>query len=1276
MRATIINIKKSLNIAYFRQAIKRSDVEMLKISIRKLFQRINEKEFEENQKNIISDLLKETWYSSRFEINTKDRIDLAIHNGKTAKDSVGVIIEVKRPTSSERITQENVNCKALHELILYYFDERNENENTQVKHLIATNIYEWFIFDENEFDKIFYRNNKFQKLYKSKIEQGKDNPFFYTEAQKIVAGIEDEITCTHFNFKDYEKVATNNESADDDQLIELYKILSPEHLLKLSFANDSNSLNREFYNELLHIIGLEEVKVGGKKIIDRKVANNRNEGSLLENTIATIISEDCIDNISNPEHYGETLDERLFSASLELCINWLNRVLFLKLLEGQLISYHRGNKDFSFVNSKLIEDYDELNELFFDVLAMKTDERSKSVSQKFGNIPYLNSSLFEKSNLEKQTIRVNSLKNRFELPIYKNTVMKDAEGKQVIGTMPTLQYLFNFLDAYDFSSDSSAKIQEQNKTIINASVLGLIFEKINGYKDGSFFTPGFITMYMCRETLRRAVVQKFNEYYPSWNITEFDNLKDKIEYTDKSKRHEANAIINSLKICDPAVGSGHFLVSALNELISIKSDLHILQFRDGSRIQGCKISIDNDELIIINEETDLSFLYTLNQNNKPLTELQKLQEALFHEKETLIEDCLFGVDINPKSVMICRLRLWIELLKNAYYTEGSKYTELETLPNIDINIKTGNSLVSKFSTNNSISNYPAVIQQKIRLATTKYKELVLIYKSTSDKTTKKNTEKEIARLKEEFSSISNPNDADWVKLREKKAELGNTPMFFNREEQEAWILKTELLTAEIEVLEKAYNEKLKTLYGNAFEWRFEFPEVLDVKGDFVGFDVVIGNPPYIRQEDIKDFKYFFKDNYETYTSTSDLYVFFVEKGFQILGNNGSFCYIFPNKWMQASYGKPLRAFLLKQHIESLVDFGDLQVFDEATTYPCVFGASKKVPSNSFESITIKTLNYEGRFDKYASSLRCIIKTDSLSNETWVVSSDSDQKLLIKLKKTSLSLSEFIVGNSYRGILTGLTEAFLINDETKERLIKEDKKSVELIKPFLLGRNIKPYIASSANNWLILVPKGFTIKRNLPSSDQSIVCEPPPRYGNMPYDEAWEWFKGNYPAIANHLIPFKTKAMQRTDKGDYWWELRACDYYDKFEKPKIMYQVMQVKPCFIYDESGQYCNNSMWIIPSEDKILLAILNSKMGWWLISKYCTAIQNGYQLIWKYFGQIPIHRIQANREEIVALVDKVIVLKNQNIETSHIESEIDHLVYQLYELTEEEIAIVEGIK
>jgi adenine-specific DNA-methyltransferase len=268
------------------------------------------------------------------------------------------------------------------------------------------------------------------------------------------------------------------------------------------------------------------------------------------------------------------------------------------------------------LNYKKVNEYDVLEELFFEVLAVNYKERPESIQKIYGNIPYLNSSLFEETELERTYFGINVLKDRLDIPIYSNTVL----NFQVKGSSKrTLEYLFEFLEAYDFSDDTKGKIKEESKTIINASVLGLIFEKINGYKDGSFFTPSFITMYMCRESIRRAVVQKFNDTY-GWNCEEFTDLKNEIK---SIKKKQASDTINTLRICDPAVGSGHFLVSALNELITIKQDLKILIDSNWVDMSEYTIDIENDELVI-KDEKGIPYSYQFQKK-----ESRRIQETLF-----------------------------------------------------------------------------------------------------------------------------------------------------------------------------------------------------------------------------------------------------------------------------------------------------------------------------------------------------------------------------------------------------------------------------------------------------------------------------------------------------------------------------------------------------------------------------------------------------------------------------------------------------------------------
>jgi len=866
MKVSLLNIHKSLNKAYLKVKPNRTQMETFKKNIINLFDKIKESESEEFHKNIISEFLKNTYYAPEYYINTKGRADLVIHTGKDASGPVGVLFETKKPGSkSEMPARGNLKSKAFYEIILYYLRERIKEKNIGIKYLAITDIYEWFIFSSTDFERLFASNKKlvgqFIDFDEGRLAESTTDFFYKYIAEPIIDEIDSDISVTHFDIRDYESIIRNPDKEDDNKLIAFYKVFSSEHLLRLPFANDSNSLDKVFYSELLHIIGLEETKEGSKKVIGRKKEEKRNPGSFIENAITILKSEDCLSHLQKRSDYGKSTDEQLFNVALELSITWINRILFLKLLEGQLVKYNKDDKKFMFLNHETITDYDELNKLFFRILAVKEQERCVDVKQKYANIPYLNSSLFEPSDLEHGTIRINSLNDNTKLPLFGNTILKDKTGKKLTGEIGPLEYLFEFLNAYDFSSEGSMDIQEENKTLINASVLGLIFEKINGYRDGSFFTPGFITMYMCHETITRAIVQKFNDA-KGWKCETINDVYNKITDIDDSNR-----IINSLRICDPAVGSGHFLVSALNELIAIKSELGILADKEGKRLKNYHVEVVNDELVITDENGDF-FEY-----NPWNIESRRVQETLFREKQIIIENCLFGVDINPNSVKICRLRLWIELLKNAYYKGGTSLIaqgselnhELETLPNIDINIKCGNSLISRYPLDADIKS----ALRSSRWTVDNYREAVMAYRNARSKDEKRSMEQLIEKIKSEFETEVSKSDKRFIKLNKLKGDLislSDQGRLFEmtKTQKNEWNKRIIKLTTEIQSLESQIEEiKNNKIYENAFEWRFEFPEVLDANGDFIGFDVVIENPPYVfaRENFNSNFKTFFRDNY-------------------------------------------------------------------------------------------------------------------------------------------------------------------------------------------------------------------------------------------------------------------------------------------------------------------------------------------------------------------------------------------------------------------------------
>src|SRR5690625_147974 len=752
-------VQHSINKAFLKEPVERKKFDAFKDSLGKLLSGIQQSEEagerEEHFKNLLPPFFNAIGFED-YKINTSSNIDLAIYSGSKTKDPLGVMMEVKRPSNkAEMISKDRMNRKAMHEAVLYYLEQRIDHENSDLKHIIITDMLHWYIFDAQEFERCFYRPAALKKLYRQwKADQkvSSNTDFMYNEIASFISQSDATIHGVYLPLKPIEKLLKGKEGSDyEKRLISLYKFFSPIHLLKEPFANDSNSLNKEFYRELLYILGLEETKEGSTRYIRRADEENRHTGSIIENTIRILDVEDHLSTLKKARSsYGSTREEQLFNVAMELGITWMNRILFLKLMEAQLYQYHRQDINFKFLNYKTIDGLDELNKLFFQVLARKVNDRPTGVNEKFGHIPYLNSSLFDVSTLERQTTRISGLEDDAEMPVYSKSVLTKTRGE----TLNTLDYLFRFLEAYDFSAEGSEEIREERKSLINASVLGLIFEKINGYKDGSFYTPGFITEYMARETLSKSVTDAFNKKY-EWSCESLDDVEAEI-HRDRIPYKDANAVINDLKICDPAVGSGHFLVSCLNELIAIKSKLRILCDADMKVLREVDVAVENDELIV-NWKDEGLFQYDVTHTWQGRNKLKdrnvspdkhRVQKALFHEKRYLIENCLFGVDINQNSVNICRLRLWIELLKRAYYKQESSFMELEVLPNIDINIKQGNSLVSRFELDDDLSS----VFKKSDHSLEDYKEAVGTYKQTGDRTEKARLQDLIDDIKEEYST--------------------------------------------------------------------------------------------------------------------------------------------------------------------------------------------------------------------------------------------------------------------------------------------------------------------------------------------------------------------------------------------------------------------------------------------------------------------------------------------------------------------------------------------
>ena len=1208
-----LTIAKSLNKAYRQVPVDRPVFDGFKAQLRNYYEQISVINTEEKLKGDLMDFLKLTFYGQSYKVSPNGDIDCAIHLGSIITAPVGVIIEVKKPTNvGEMITRDDLNRKALQELLLYYLRERHTNKNIQLKQLIVTNIYEYFVFDAQEFERLFYSNKKLIKRFEEFNDgalTSEKTDFFYKEiAADFIAKVLDQITYTWFDIRKYKPFL---DTGNDKRLIELFKFFSPEHLLKKRFQNDSNSLNTKFYSELLYIIGLEEVveKDSNKHIITRRKEGERNQASILENAITILDSEDCLDDVRERSSFGKDREEQLFNVALSLTINWVNRVLFLKLLEAQLVKYHKGDLSYAFLKSTVIPDYDELNKLFFQVLAKRVTDRTDAINAKFGKVPYLNSSLFEVSPLERQTIKISGLDNS-ELPLYGGTVLKDGQ-KPRYAKLPTLRYLLEFLDAYDFASEGSEEVQEQAKTLINASVLGLIFEKINGHRDGSVFTPGAVTMYMSREAIRQTVVRRFNEEM-GWSCKDYEALKNK----DIEDYSQANAIVDSLRICDPAVGSGHFLVSVLNEVIRTKYDLGILIDGSGKRIkkQDYSIDIENDELLVSDEDGNpVSYI-----PGNP--ESQRIQETLFNEKRKIIENCLFGVDLNPNAVNICRLRLWIELLKNAYYTKESDYTDLETLPNIDINIKVGNSLLHRFDLGQDISE----ILRNNGISISDYRKAVSDYKNAHSKEEKRDLEDYLRQIKGNLRTQIGLNDPKLVRKRQLEGQLSNllAPQLFeiSKKEQAQRDKQAKDLQAKIAKIQADVDEiRDNKIFVGAFEWRIEFPEVLDENGHFVGFDCVIGNPPYIQLQKMgADADALQKINYETYERTGDIYCLFYEMGMKLLKPGALLSFITSNKWMRAGYGEPLRKYFSeKQDVIGLIDFAGYKVFDSATVDVNILTAVTRTPSERTIACSINKDEFD--ITKLSDYVQTHSQSITFGADAWSILSDIELSIKNKIEAVGTPLKDWNV-DIFRGVLTGYNDAFIVSSEKREEILancadeSERQRTAAIIRPILRGRDIKRYGYSWSGLWLINTHNGT--KEGL----ERIHIE-------------------DYPSVKEHLDNYWLSIEKRADKGETPYNLRNCAYLDEFSKPKIVWaELSRTGNSFAYSADGAMVLNTCYILSFNDNerhekelnTLLGFLNSKVALFYLDIISSKLdETGWRWLKQFVEQIPVPVQMAFKEE-----------------------------------------------
>ncbi|EAI0886466.1 class I SAM-dependent DNA methyltransferase [Campylobacter coli] len=1266
MKFEAIDEKEFLNPYYRKKPILEAELNEF-IKALKDYKTSLENNLKNNEDSLVANALSKFFENLHFECEIKSihkgnsGIDLALKKDK----QIQVIIEAKLPHSKEFFSQSKPNCKALHECILYYLRERKAL-NSSLKHIIITDFYRFYIFKADLFEELFNKNKYFKEAFenfesKNSLFKGNTDEF-YKECEKLLSSEKYLDSITRKDLFDEPslkgvfidiKPILEQEKPSFSKLKPLFKIFHKDFLLSEFNPNDANSLNNAFYKELLYILGLYESKQNSKLIITKSEESKEEQG-----TFYTAINS--------------KLEEENFETILKLLILWLNRILFLKLIESNLVRFN-DDKNLKFLNFKKIPDFDKLSELFFEILAKGRSARKKS---EFAYLPYLNSSLFEKQSIE-NTLEISNLNNDLKLNYYKNTVLKDDKCKAKKGQVGLLEYLFEFLDSFDFGSDDEQSEILSQKELISSSVLGNVFEKLNGYKEGSFYTPSFITSYMCKESITKVVLDKFNTQF-DLDAKDISELRKSLRKEDKKAQKE---LLNSIKICDPAVGSGHFLVSALNVMLSIYDELNLFD-------EEFYLEVQNDEILITGRKGEF---IEYKRPSTPKDKAHLIQQELFHTKKDIIENNLFGVDINPNSCEITKLRLWIELLKHSFYQsfDDENYHDLKTLPNIDINIKCGNSLVSYFETGKSLNHYPN-IKERIN----KYKRIVKDYKE-GFYTDKSHINQEIKNLKISFKNfcfadkfkkeMKSFND----KCEKYSKKYGNflavddeNLKFFVSANLTLFDFDEKEATKEFANLKKEYDNIFNLESNHPFEWRFEFPEILDDDGNFKGFDLIIGNPPYIRQEELKELKPHLAKNYKVYKGTSDIYTYFYELGFNVLKENGILSFITSNKYTRAGYGEALREFLLKNtYILKYIDLNGIKVFDSATVDTSILCFEKsKSKDNKFKYLALsneilKTCAYNiGLYKDFAE-----FSQNSLSKESFTFSDENTSALKAKIERIGTPLKEWQGLNIYRGILTGYNEAFIITTEKRNEILAnckdeaEKERTAKLIRKMLRGRDIKRYSYEWAGLWVIFIPWHFP---NVEKPKTMLENE--------------QDLKEQYLSLYKHLLSHKERLSKRNKEETgiryEWYCLQrwGANYYQEFEREKIVYPcIMAKEPCFSYETSFAFAMAPANIITSNSDILkyiLAFLNSDFIYLMLIKFYMGGGIEGELKTNNLEKLSIPKINSKNEkladELINLVDEILKAKEQdkNANTQELENKINSLVYKLYNLTEEEIKIIEG--
>ena len=897
---------------------------------------------------------------------------------------------------------------------------------------------------------------------------------------------------------------------------------------------------------------------------------------------------------------------------------------------------------------------DYLEPLFYEALAK---ERDGDFYSRFEcKIPFLNGGLFDPIN------NYDWVNTTIDLPneLFSNRIKNQKTGDIGNG-------ILDIFDRYNFTVKEDEPLEKE--VAVDPEMLGKVFENLLEVKDrkskGTYYTPREIVNYMCEQSLLNYLATELEGKVSKEdlekliksgeNVVEHEvvsvSKEDNPEYSGGYKRllpdtikesaKEIDEKLSTIKVCDPAIGSGAFPVGMMNAIV----------------------------------KTRVVLSSYLKDNNR----------TLYTFKRDCIQNSLYGVDIDPGAVEIAKLRLWLSLV-----VDEDDIKQIKPLPNLDYKIMQGNSLLEEFEGiklfDEKLIAVPDVgkekqieaLKQKQDILQKEYIELHKQNKLTPAKQTELDSESkklltQIRRLSQ--SEKVTTEDTSLFDVYSEAKRKANELKRLHREFFEATQkskkdeIKKQIERLEWELIEATLKEQNKVSALKKLEefkrsntkpfflWKLNFAEVFEENG---GFDVVIANPPYFQlQKNKKVSEELSAQSYKTYSKSSDIYCIFYEKGISLLKNNGTLTYISSNSWLQTKYGVLLRRYLAENtNPLMLINFENSQLFDTAIVETNVLILQKGIFLKDLKVFNLnESLELHSIDDLFKQNYTSI---NDLDDSGWIIGKNEDSLIRKKMEYRSVRLKD-LKQKIYIGILNGYNNAFIIDEQTKQRLVQEDPKSAEIINPILRGRDVGKYNYAWQNLWLINTHNG--IKGKISRIDA----------------------ENDYPAIYRYLQMFEKQLRIRLNKGDHWTNLRSCGYFQEFTKPKIIWGELSDRPKFAYDDKGFYAEATLFALIGDNlKYLLGVFNSKLGSWYFGQISTSSGMGTSRWKKYkIELLPIKDPDTiNTDEIVNFVNEIISITqtggyNTNSEKQakvrDLEHQIDELVYRLYGLTEEEIKVVE---